>query len=214
MKRTTTETFDRFYFWEMLLRDFDEMDKYLVSAEQGHSVQKKMDAAFGISPNSRSNFSKESFWGPFRANLTSNKKKFLDTWRPLPAVYREFRNSLSTENLAYDGMLQRTVAEGPLDRLVSGLWFSPVQCTDLRRRKAYDGLPDQFTGKVRWDVDSYYLNDTAQEAGVFSGSIRCMCRAGEDIPEGYPRIFPPQECVDFGSFPVGRSGQIDGTNCW
>src|SRR6187549_958602 len=44
------ETFDKFYFWgEMLLRDFEEIDKYLIPAEQlfkDLSVQKELDATF------------------------------------------------------------------------------------------------------------------------------------------------------------------------
>src|SRR6185369_17544021 len=44
------EPFDKFYFWgDMLLRDFDEVDKYMVNADQlfkDLSNQKELDASF------------------------------------------------------------------------------------------------------------------------------------------------------------------------
>ncbi|HQQ82352.1 MAG TPA: PD-(D/E)XK nuclease family protein [Cyclobacteriaceae bacterium] len=193
MKRTTTETFDQFYFWgEMLLRDFDEMDKYLVSAEQVFrdlSNQKEMDAAFEYLTEQQIEFL-ESFWGPFQANLTSNKKKFLDTWRHLPAVYREFRNSLSAENLAYDGMLQRTVAEGPLDQLVSGpVVFAGFNALTSAEEKLMTAYLTKGTGQVHWDVDSYYLNDMAQEAGVFFRQYQMHAVLGKTFPKDIPGNF-------------------------
>src|SRR5690349_7181548 len=47
---TPKESFDQFYFWgEMLLRDFDEIDKYMVNADhlfKDLSNQKELDATF------------------------------------------------------------------------------------------------------------------------------------------------------------------------
>ena len=47
---THSEPFDQFYFWgDMLLRDFDELDKYLVNAEQLFKDlrnQKELDSSF------------------------------------------------------------------------------------------------------------------------------------------------------------------------
>jgi hypothetical protein len=49
----SAEPFDKFYFWgEMLLRDFDETDKYLVNAAQlfmDLSNQKELDSSFRLS---------------------------------------------------------------------------------------------------------------------------------------------------------------------
>ena len=112
------EPFDQFYFWgDMLLRDFDEVDKYLVNAPQlfrDLSSQKELDSGFDFLTDEQLVYLKD-FWGNFRGTLNENKRKFLRVWRLLPQVYNSYREHLLSLGLAYDGMLHRTVAEG-LDR--------------------------------------------------------------------------------------------------
>jgi CRISPR/Cas system-associated exonuclease Cas4 (RecB family) len=204
MTRNTAETFDQFYFWgEMLLRDFDEMDKYLVSAEQVFrdlSNQKEMDAAFEYLTDEQIEFL-ESFWGPFQTNLTTNKQKFLYTWRQLPAVYTEFKKALSAENLAYDGMLQRAVAEGLLDKLVRGpVVFAGFNALTAAEEKLITAYVTKGTGEVHWDVDSYYLNNTAQEAGVFFRQFQLHATLGKTFPKDIPGNFSrPKEVTILGA---------------
>src|SRR5690606_19173854 len=73
------EPFHEFYFWgEMLLRDFDEIDKYLVEAKhlfQDLRYQKELDSSFDYLTTEQLEFLK-SFWGTFDQHLTENKQKF------------------------------------------------------------------------------------------------------------------------------------------
>jgi len=75
------EPFDKFYFWgEMLLRDFDEADKYLVPSEQlfkDLSNQKELDSSFDFLTDEQRAFL-TSFWSGFEENLTGSKRKFLN----------------------------------------------------------------------------------------------------------------------------------------
>jgi hypothetical protein len=77
------ETFDKFYFWgEMLLRDFEEVDKYMVNAElifKDLRYQKELDSSFDFLTEEQVEFL-QSFWGSFDDNLTENKKKFIQLW--------------------------------------------------------------------------------------------------------------------------------------
>ena len=103
-----------FYFWgEMLLRDFDEVDKYLVSAERlfkDLSHQKELDASFDFLTEEQKGFLRD-FWSNFDFNETVNKQRFLRMWKRLPQIYEKFRRDLGDNGMAYEGMLHRQVAE-------------------------------------------------------------------------------------------------------
>jgi CRISPR/Cas system-associated exonuclease Cas4 (RecB family) len=171
----TAEPFDQFYFWgEMLLRDFDEADKYMVNVEhlfKDLSHQKELDSNFDYLTEEQRNFLK-GFWSTFEESETANKRRFLYIWRKLPEVYTAFRSSLLSKNQGYDGMVHRLVAED-LSRVKSGL--------DKRRKlkfagfnaltKAEENILSHFVehhdAEVFWDIDDYYVNNKIQEAGVF-----------------------------------------------
>ncbi|MBL7875427.1 MAG: PD-(D/E)XK nuclease family protein, partial [Cyclobacteriaceae bacterium] len=109
-----SEPFDQFYFWgDMLLRDFDEIDKYLVNAEQLFKDlrnQKELDSSFDYLTDEQRAFLRE-FWSSFDETLSENKKKFIEVWIKLYELYKTFRTQLAAEGLAYEGMLHRNVAE-------------------------------------------------------------------------------------------------------
>jgi hypothetical protein len=108
------EPFEKFFFWgEMLLKDFDEVDKYCVSAEllfRDLSHQKELDASFDFLTEEQQEFLKK-FWQGFEENVSENKKKFLHVWRELPQIYARFKEELHKDTVAYDGMVHRYVAE-------------------------------------------------------------------------------------------------------
>ncbi|MBP5213545.1 MAG: PD-(D/E)XK nuclease family protein [Bacteroidales bacterium] len=111
------ESFEEFIFWgEMLLRDFDDVDKYLADARDVFlNVRdiKEIDERF-------KGFDEEflkalrTFWSnvkPWETEHKPMKEAFVQTWEILYDVYSRFRSSLRKEGLAYEGMLQRTVVE-------------------------------------------------------------------------------------------------------
>ena len=117
------DNLEKFYFWgEMLLRDFDEVDKYLVSARQlfkDLSHQKELDASFDYLTEEQQEFLK-NFWGNFDENQSLNKKRFLQVWRQLGDLYDQFKTDLTTKGLAYEGMLHRYVADHLQDLVNAG----------------------------------------------------------------------------------------------
>ncbi|MBL7833635.1 MAG: PD-(D/E)XK nuclease family protein [Cyclobacteriaceae bacterium] len=180
--RTVTQTeeqFDRFYFWgEMLIRDFDEVDKYMVNAPllfQDLSNQKELDSRFDFLTPEQLEFLRE-FWGNFDGKDGATKHKFLQLWRQLPDVYEEFKRQLKSEGLAYEGMIHRDVA----DAFAAGL-IKPERSTDYSNETWFVGF-NALTGaeekiltwfvantqsQIHWDLDDYYLNNKTQEAGEF-----------------------------------------------
>lgn len=117
-ERADKEEFDQFVFWgDMLLSDFDDIDKYLVPADRIFSNirdLKEIDAAFaGFEPEVVEVI--QSFWRNYKpANMDNEDEKrevFSQTWSILNDLYILFKKELAKENLAYAGMMEREVVE-------------------------------------------------------------------------------------------------------
>ncbi|MCL1867484.1 MAG: PD-(D/E)XK nuclease family protein [Paludibacter sp.] len=109
------ETFDNFVFWgDMLLNDFDEIDKNLIDAKQLFSNildLKEIDTVFDTLTEEQKKVIRQ-FWANF-VPITEGKQKeeFITTWRVLLPIYNDFRTELLAENRATEGILWRWVAE-------------------------------------------------------------------------------------------------------
>lgn len=117
--REDRDEFDQFVFWgDMLISDFDDVDKYLVDAEKlFRNVRdlKEIESYFaGFDPETIRII--QSFWHnvhlPESGEIADTKRKnFYETWSILYELYTRFRKSLLDDGLAYEGMLERNVIE-------------------------------------------------------------------------------------------------------
>ena len=202
------ESFDQFYFWgEMLLKDFDEVDKYLVQVEhlfKDLSNQKELDAGFDFLTEEQRSFLK-SFWLSFDEKDSANKTRFLYIWRQLFSVYEAFKKSLDKEHLAYEGMLHREVAENIHQRYTSGnskfnvessdkplLIFVGFNALTRAEEKIMAYFVEQNLATVSWDVDAYYMHHSIQEAGRFFREYQQHPVLGKtfqkDVPSNFRKI--------------------------
>ncbi len=117
-RRRERETFDQFVFWgDMLLSDFDDVDKYLVDADQLFSNVrdlKEIEARFAGFTEEQIQVIK-SFWLSFRPEEDypegDKHEVFGQTWAILAELYHAFKQDLQKQNLAYEGMMEREVIE-------------------------------------------------------------------------------------------------------
>ena len=186
------EPFHQFYFWgEMLLGDFEEIDKYMVDARQLFKdlrYQKELDTTFDYLTPEQREFLK-NFWGTFDQHPSDNKDKFLNIWTRLYPLYEAFKQNLLSDILAYEGLLQRTVVEGMAATLKSHL--SPTVFAGFNAlTKAEETLIryhlEQGQAEVHWDVDEYYLNNNQQEAGKFFREYQNDPVFGKTFPVDIP----------------------------
>ena len=126
------ESFDDFIFWgEMLLNDFDDMDKYLINAahlfanvKDIHQIDRDFDYLQPEQIEAIHTFwstfqpkqpppthSKEGFHIPPLGEVEGAGKNFLDIWQHLYAMYADFRQELAAEGIGYEGMIFREVVE-------------------------------------------------------------------------------------------------------
>ena len=167
------ESFDDFLFWgEMLLNDFDDVDKYLVDAEQlfvnVHDYRLLDDDLTHLDENQIE--AMRRFWGNFMPVEGNNtKEKFHETWKILLDLYTSLRDELHNKSIAYEGMIFRDVAEKALkddfefanDKSFIFVGFnllSPSETTlfNYLKRK---GFADFY-----WDYDSPLVHDDNNRA--------------------------------------------------
>ncbi|MEQ9290386.1 MAG: PD-(D/E)XK nuclease family protein [Cyclobacteriaceae bacterium] len=166
------EDFDKFFFWgEMILKDFNEIDSYLVNPEHIFTViqsQKELDESFYFLPEEDQKVIK-SFWSGFLPKASKTQSNFLSTWRILNALYVKFDEVLRSKGLAYKGMIYKQVATdiANVKSENSDMWFAGFNALTSSEEKIIKHFIKERQAKMIWDVDSYYLKDDYQEAGYF-----------------------------------------------
>ncbi len=171
------EPFDRFYFWgEMLLADFDMVDKYRIPADKlfaNIADIKELEADLSYLTPEQLQIVK-TFWRNITegVSLTEEKRRFLAVWQTLAPIYREYRERLAQLGIAYAGMVHRTAAdmidEGraafakPRRYVVAG--FNALSTCEQRLFKFMTAVADT---EFFWDYDLYYTQNREQEAGMF-----------------------------------------------
>lgn len=171
------ETFDKFYFWgEMLLSDFDLIDKYMIDADmlfRNICDLKELEADMSyLSEEMRRVI--HDFWSHFEVeqSLSEEKRKFLSIWLSLAPVYNRLRERLAALGIAYAGMIYRSAVERVeqgvgtpnLDRHYVFVGFNALSECEKRMLKFLDR---NCECDFFWDYDSYYTEAAEQESGRF-----------------------------------------------
>ena len=196
----TKEPFDRFYFWgELLLEDFNEIDKSLVRADDLFANLrdlKVLDAGYDyLTQEQRALVAR--FWQGFNGQadqpLSPPKQAFLTFWNVLNRVYEGFRAHLQERGLGYEGMMTRAVAES-LGKLATDNPFSRVAFVGFNAFYAAEEqivrwFVRQTGADAFWDVDAHYLDDPVQEAGQFFRRYRKRLDLAATFPDPLPQHF-------------------------
>lgn len=167
------ETLDNFYFWgEMLVADFDDLDKNMVDADQ--LFQNLKDLRQMMDDHSYLTEEQEKALRTFFQNFSIDKKtelkeNFLNLWNSLGNIYHRFRDTLMAEGMSYEGMLYRTAIEQadfarlPYERYV----FVGFNVLNRVEHRLFTLLQAQKRALFYWDYDLHYVNHPGHEAGEF-----------------------------------------------
>jgi Fe-S-cluster formation regulator IscX/YfhJ len=176
------ETFDSFVFWgEMLLSDFDDVDKYRVDARQlftNITELKQIDQLFNVFSEKQVEAIRQ-FWSNF-VPVTEGKSQedFIATWKILLPIYEQFRSELIAENTATEGMICRDVS----DRLKTKksmpefenkqFVFVGFNALNPCERTLMAELQKRDQADFYWDYDAAELRDADNQASRFyAGNI-------------------------------------------
>ncbi|MEZ5001359.1 MAG: hypothetical protein R2727_12335, partial [Bacteroidales bacterium] len=170
------DSFDEFYFWgEMLVNDFDDIDKYMVDASdlfRNLSDLKEIDERFGGYDEETIRVIRQ-FWINFEPEKeTDEKQGFLKVWSNLYGVYKEFRSSLREKGIGYDGMIIRDLAEltgSGFDWTREGATYHFIGFNALNEceKVILDSLKRGGKARFYWDYDEYFIKNENHEAGYF-----------------------------------------------
>ena len=169
----TDEPLDHFFCWgQLLLADFDDIDKNMADAMQVFNNIKdlrELDDLTYLDDGQKEILRK------FFSNFTENKdsllkQRFLQLWCHLGDIYHDFRSNLRKQNIAYEGMLYRDVATDQSIKFHYDTYlfvgFNVIQKVE---QKLFMRLMHEGKARFYWDFDKYYLNKNFSTASNEAG---------------------------------------------
>ena len=211
----SAESFDKFAFWgEMLLNDFDDVDKYLVDAKQlftNIKELKEIDEKFlYLTPEQLAAIRR--FWVHFMEGGDNEKKRnFAAVWEILFPLYSAFKEKLASQGLAYEGMIFREIAEKarkkedlllPAPRLI----FVGLNVLTLAEETILKYVKGLGIADFYWDYASPFVCDPANKASFFVARNRTLFPSQYEIEEENSSI-PEIELIGLPSS-VGQAKQV------
>ncbi len=176
----TSESFDSFYpYIDTLLADFDEIDKFLVNADdlfQNLADLKSLDGRFNYLTDEQVAVIRK-FWDTFNPDGKSKgQEAFLELWEAIPKVYRQLKNTLHQKQMAYEGMAYRKavefIEENEIPQILSGRKFVFIGFNAINacEERLFRYLRNLGCAEFFWDYDTWYTNSEIHEAGYFMRS--------------------------------------------
>lgn len=199
------ESLDEFIFWgEMILSDFNDVDKYLIDAKK---IFTNVDDFKKLQGDPRDFLNEEQIkaLSAFLKNCIETqegrktgeyKENFRRTWEILYPLYISFRESLQRQGKAYDGMVYRELAEkaagGEMGGILRAVFpeaqqfiFIGLNAPTDSELKILDAVKKAGPGKFCWDYSSAWIKDPDNKSSFFLHDH--VTRFGQDIkldPEG------------------------------
>jgi RecB family exonuclease len=172
----SNESFDTFYFYcEMMLADFDDIDKYRVKADQIFKnisdIREIEDIRGYLDDDQIKAISR--FWDICTVSKDSpEKQKFIAIWNLLLKIYNRFGVELTKDGLAYEGMAYRKAVD-QIDSAMPGVIgdrqviFAGFNALNHSEELIFDWLQKSGNALFFWDYDKLYVENELHEAGYF-----------------------------------------------
>ena len=189
------ETLDDFYFWgELLISDFDDVDKNLVDADKLFSnlqdLKNLMDG-YDFLDKEQEEAIQQFFQNFSIERRTELKDKFISLWDKLGTIYQRYRANLSEAGIAYEGMLYRNVIEQMnTDQLKYDKYvFAGFNVLNKVETRFFQQLKEAGKALFYWDYDIFYTRQPAykHEAGEFIN--RNLLDFPNELPDSYFDVF-------------------------
>ena len=193
----STETFDEFLYWgEMLLNDFDDVDKYMADARMlftNVTDLREIENDFSFL-DAEQIAAIRTFWSSFYPKGDSpNQEEFLAVWKILYTLYNDLRDALAAEGRGYEGMIFREVVEQMEQNNCCDLPYTKVvfvgpNALSVAEERFLIQLQKRGIADFYWDYASDKVTDLNNKASYF------VERNLKNFPSQYP--LPAEEKVD------------------
>ncbi len=186
------ESFDQFYFWgQMLLKDFEDLDKYMVESEhllKNVAELKAIDQQFDYLSEEEKALVTQ-FWSSFKDKNLQQAEQFQELWEKLPTIHRAFQQRLREKGMGYSGMIHQSVLEiikqDDFSHQYGTIIFAGFNALTTTEQRIISHFVEKEDAKIYWDLDRYYYEDYAQEAGRFLREYRQDPILGKTLPPIY-----------------------------
>ena len=178
----TNETLDHFYGWgQLLLADFDDIDKNMANAEMvfsNISNLKELDDISYLTDEQKVELRR--FFANFDDNPEGIRERFITLWNKLNDIYNDFKQRLKSQKLAYEGMLYRDVVEKTkIEAQYECYVFVGFNVLQKVEQLLFKRFLKEEKASFYWDYDRYYMKPT-NEAGNY------ICRWLDKFPNALP----------------------------
>ena len=159
IEKDAAESFNDFIKWgKIMLSDFDEIDRYLLDAD---IVFRDLQQIKDIED-----------WSFDTDELSSGQQEFMRLWDKLPTYYRELNSRLATNNETYQGAAYRDFYTRLTKKDVNILlrnhyYFIGFNALSKSEASIIDVLRKDKKASIYFDVDQFYVDNEAHEAGHF-----------------------------------------------
>jgi hypothetical protein len=168
---------DDFFFWgEMLVNDFDDVDKYLADPSKlfvNLEDLKEIDTKFGGLTGEQIAIIRQ-FWVNFNPEASTDQKTdFKEIWSILLPMYSRFRHVLQNGGIGYEGMIYRELAEKcrtreQLQVKWDRLHFIGFNALNNCEKELMLWLKKSGIASFYWDYDDSFVTiNTNHSAGFF-----------------------------------------------
>ncbi len=172
----SNESFDSFYGWgELLLADFNDVDKYMVNAESvfiNVKNYKSLENRFDFL-NQEQIATLKRFFDAFDAEKSTKiKEEFLKIWEIMLPMYTQFGQNLSSKGLGYEGMVYQDALSNIRSKSLNNFRFKQIFFIGFNaitpvEEEVFKVLKNLGLARFFWDYDEYYIENNEMEAGIF-----------------------------------------------
>ncbi|HBB91462.1 MAG TPA: hypothetical protein DC042_07025 [Bacteroidales bacterium] len=161
-------------FGDILLTDFDDVDKYLVKPELVfHALKelKNIDEFYNLAEDEDLRERIRTFWSSFGREPSDHQKQWLSIWDNLFQIYSDFHSDLEASGMGTSGMCYRKVSqliskEQNAVEFIGTSVFVGFNILTKSEELIFTGLKDCGKALFYWDYHPFYLG-RHHEAGRF-----------------------------------------------
>ena len=167
---------DDFMQWApLMLRDFNDIDNSLASADEVYS---HLNAVKAIQQ-----------WNPDGRQLTESQREYLAFFNSLVDYYHKVNELLLSKNHGYYGMICRHLNANFCTLFNanknSRFAFAGLNALTICETEIVKKIKGQFTTEFLWDIDSYYFNNDDK---IINDASRKIKKLINDLNLEYPKI--------------------------
>lgn len=157
------ETLDHFYGWgQLLLSDFDDIDKNMAKASD---IFRNIRDIHELDNISYLDEEQKRILKKFFSNFSDDsesvlKKRFLKLWCHFNDIYENYKTRLIKQNIAYEGMMYREVAQKDKLKVEYDLYiFVGFNVLQKVEQQVFSYLKKEKLARFYWDFDKYYIKN-------------------------------------------------------